>query len=120
MSPEGISLRLTGEQVAVVLADVAARAGHGEPLSVVVSPGELLASSLLEDRTVSRSLLYGLMILSCLPVDGSERGIGEIAREFGLPDATAHRYVHTLRLVGLLERNPRTRKYFRVNASAGG
>lgn len=120
MSLEGISLALTIEQVEMVIADVAARAEHGEPLSVVMPLRELLSSSLLGDRTVSRSLLYGLMALSCIPADGSERELKEIAKELDLPPSTAHRYVHTLTLVGLAEQNPQTRKYHRVSASARG
>jgi hypothetical protein len=117
---EGVSLTLTNDQVELVLADVAARAGHGELHSVVMSPGVLAASQLLEDRTVSRSLLYGLMTLSCLPPDGSEWGITDIARELGLPDATVRRYIYTLRLIGLLEQNPQTRKYYRASTPAQG
>ncbi len=118
MSDDGISLTLTSEQVETVIADVAARAECGEPLSVVTSPRELAASRLLDDRSVSRSLLYGLMALSCLPADGGERGTKEIAQELDLPSSTAHRYIHTLRLVGLLEQNPQTRKYYRMRVGA--
>ncbi len=111
VSPESISLSLTSEQVEMVIADVAARAGCDVPLSVVMSPAELLASPLLEDQTFSRSLLYGLLVLSCLSEDGSERRIREIAQELDLPDETARRYVYTLRAVGLLEQDPKTHKY---------
>jgi hypothetical protein len=136
VSPEGISLTLTSEQVAVVLADVAARAEHGkgEPLSVVMSARELLVSSLLEDRTVSRSLLYGLTAFCCIPSDGGERELKEIASASAgvselkvrprvrmacarmaatvLPDRRATKGLLPLaHLAGLVEQDPETRLY---------
>jgi hypothetical protein len=120
MSLDGVSLTLTSEQVETVLADVAARAEHCEPLPVAMSLSEPLASSLLEDRTVSRALVRGLMAYRCLPSDGSERELKEIAKELDLPPSTAYRYVHTLTLVGLIEKNPQSRKYHRVPTSQQG
>lgn len=120
MSVNGISLVLTTEQVELVIADVAARAGQGEPLSLVMPPGELAVSALLEDRTVSRSLLYGLMAYSCLPLDGGERELKEIAKVLDVSPRVAGRYVHTLALVGLVEQSPGSRKFCRVSGSARG
>jgi DNA-binding IclR family transcriptional regulator len=62
---------------------------------------------------VSRSLLLGLVALISLSVEGSDRGIKEVARELELPISTAHRYAHTLLAVGLLEQDTRTRRYRR-------
>ncbi len=120
MDHNGVSLTLTSEQVEAVLADVAARAEHGEPLPAAMSLSESLASSLLEDRTVSRALVRGLMAYRCLPPDGSERELKEIATELDLPPSTAYRYVHTLTLVGLIEQDPQSRKYHRVPTSEQG
>jgi hypothetical protein len=114
LSEHGISLGLTVEQVASVIA--AASAAGTESASLLAglaAPGELTASSLLDDRTISRSLLFGLVVLISFPADGSDRGIKEVAAELDLPPSTAHRYAHTLLAIGLLEQDPRSRRYRR-------
>jgi hypothetical protein len=63
----------------------------------------------MEDRRLSRSLLSGLLVLSCFPEDGGYLGIAELARTLGMN--TTHRYVTTLLAVGLLERDAATRRY---------
>jgi hypothetical protein len=65
----------------------------------------------LEDRRLSRSLLSGLMVLSCFPPDGGYLGIAELARMLAMNTSTTHRYVTTLLAVGLLERDSTTRRY---------
>jgi hypothetical protein len=65
----------------------------------------------MEDRRLSRSLLSGLLVLSCFPADGGYLGIAEIARMLDMNTSTTHRYVTTLLAVGLLERDSATRKY---------
>jgi len=54
----------------------------------------------LEDRRLSRSLLSGLLVLSCFPPDGTYLGIVDISR-----------MLSTLMVAGLLERDPDLRKY---------
>jgi DNA-binding MarR family transcriptional regulator len=63
------------------------------------------------DPRFSRSLLRGLLLLSCFDPGGDERGIVEIADELGMSPSTTHRYALTLVELGLLERCPDTRKY---------
>ncbi len=63
------------------------------------------------DPRFSRSLLRGLLILTCFNPGGEERGIVEIADELGMSPSTTHRYALTLVELGLLERCPDTRKY---------
>jgi DNA-binding IclR family transcriptional regulator len=82
-------------------------------LAGLAAPGELATSSLLDDRTVSRSLLFGLVVLISFPVDEGGRGVKEVAGALDLPTSTTHRYAHTLLAVGLLEQDPRTRRYRR-------
>ncbi len=65
----------------------------------------------MEDRRLSRSLLSGLLVLSCFPADGGYLGIAELARMLGMNTSTTHRYVTTLLAVGLLERDSSTRRY---------
>jgi hypothetical protein len=65
----------------------------------------------LEDPRLSRSLLLGLLVLACFPLDGSCIGNADVARMLELNPSTVHRYISTLTAVGLLEREPVTRKY---------
>jgi DNA-binding MarR family transcriptional regulator len=69
---------------------------------------------LLNDETLSRSTLRALLVLAVIPANGPERELTEIARDVGLPLSTTHRYVATWRALGLLERQPRSRRYRRV------
>lgn len=65
----------------------------------------------MDDRRLSRSLLSGLLVLSCFPPDGGYLGIAELARMLDMNTSTTHRYVTTLLAVGLLDRDPATRRY---------
>lgn len=74
-----------------------------------VSLEERYRSELSEAR-LSHSLLRGLLVLSLL-IDGSERGVSDIARRLDISSSTAHRYVSTLLAFGLVEQDQFTRKY---------
>jgi DNA-binding MarR family transcriptional regulator len=114
-----VSIELSRSQVDQVVRS----AGQGGTLSVlfaaVKDPQWPLARNSeewsypaqMEDRRLSRSLLSGLFVLSCFPADGGYLGIAELARMLDMNTSTTHRYVTTLLAVGLLERNPGTRKY---------
>ncbi len=67
--------------------------------------------SLQDNRRLSRSLLSGLLVLSCFPSEGADLGIKDISQELELNTSTVHRYVLTLVAAGLLERDPDTRRY---------
>jgi hypothetical protein len=67
--------------------------------------------SLQDNRRLSRSLLSGLLVLSCFPPEGIDLGIKDISEELDLNTSTVHRYVLTLVAAGLLERDPDTRRY---------
>jgi Fic family protein len=60
---------------------------------------------------VSASLLTGLAVLGVLPRDGSELSNVQIARALNIGVSTAHRYLVTLLAVGLVQRDPNTRRY---------
>jgi hypothetical protein len=66
---------------------------------------------LIEDPRLSRSLLLGLLVLSGFPSDRSEIGVIDLAHRLGLGESTTYRYTATLLSVGLLERDPSTRRY---------
>ncbi len=74
------------------------------------SEGHVLPAQ-MEDRRLSRSLLAGLLVLSCFPADRGYLGVAELARMLGMNTSTTHRYVTTLLAVGLLERDAATRRY---------
>lgn len=66
---------------------------------------------LQDNRRLSRSLLAGLLVLSCFPPEGIDMGIKDISEQLELNTSTVHRYVLTLVAAGLLERDPDTRRY---------
>lgn len=70
----------------------------------------------LNDPQLSQSLLRGLLILSCYGPERPWRAIIDLAHELGMSPSTTHRYVKTLRAVGLLEQDPLTREYRPVAA----
>lgn len=72
---------------------------------------KLALSSALADPQLSQSLLRGLAILSCYGPERPWRAIVDLAKELDMSPSTTHRYVKTLRTVGLLEQNPTTREY---------
>jgi hypothetical protein len=116
---ETITIELSKSQVDQVIR----AAGQGGTMSVLLSavkdPNWTLAlgaeewayPAQMEDRRLSRSLLSGLLVLSCFPADGGYLGIAELARMLGMNTSTTHRYVTTLLAVGLLERDAATRRY---------
>lgn len=67
--------------------------------------------TLQDNRRLSRSLLAGLLVLSCFPREGVDIGIKDISEQLHLNSSTVHRYVVTLMAAGLLERDPDTRRY---------
>jgi IclR helix-turn-helix domain len=67
--------------------------------------------ALQDNRRLSRSLLAGLLVLSCFPPEGIDLGIKDISEQLDLNTSTVHRYVLTLVAAGLLERDPDTRRY---------
>jgi DNA-binding transcriptional ArsR family regulator len=65
----------------------------------------------LGDPQLSQSLLRGLAILASYGPERPWRAIIDLAQQLGMSPSTTHRYVKTLRAVGLLEQNPTTREY---------
>jgi hypothetical protein len=72
----------------------------------------------LEDTQLSQSLLRGLSVLACYGPDRRWRPIIELASELGMSPSTTHRYVKTLKAIGLLEQDPTTREYRPVDLQA--
>jgi hypothetical protein len=92
-------------------------AADGGSMSVLLSGLERVRGTLtegpaqLQDPRLSRSLLSGLLLVASLPEDGSYMGNAQLARTLGMNVSTVHRYLQTLVAVGLVERDPNTRRY---------
>jgi Fic family protein len=110
---QALSIELSQEQVDRVLREAA---GAGSMSLLLLGRSDMRdafagAARRAEDRRLSRSLLCGLMLLAALPADGSYVRNADIARTLDMPLSTAHRYLSTLAAVGLIERDPDTRRY---------
>lgn len=86
------------------------RGANGKNKSLQKATQEALEDA-LTDPQLSQSLLRGLAILSSYGPDRPWRAIIDLAQQLGMSPSTTHRYVKTLRAVGLLEQNPTTREY---------
>jgi hypothetical protein len=82
----------------------------GKPSSLQKATRQALEEA-LGDPQLSQSLLRGLAILASYGPDRPWRAIIDLAQQLGMSPSTTHRYVKTLRAVGLLEQNPSTREY---------
>jgi hypothetical protein len=112
---EMVMLTLSSAQVEQVLRSATSDT-QTAPTSVI-TPDQLSGArerryrALLDDRRLSRSLLAGLLVLTCFPEGGGEMGIADLARQLDMRTSTIHRYVSTLLAAGLLERDPVSRQY---------
>ncbi len=121
MSPTGISIELTRAQVERVSRDAAGGEGLTGLLRGLASDGSLASSyeALSSSPRLSRSLLLGLMVLASFPDDGGELAVTDVAAKLEMSPSTTHRYMATLLAVGLLEQDPRTRRYRLALAGRG-
>ncbi|HTU80021.1 MAG TPA: helix-turn-helix domain-containing protein [Solirubrobacteraceae bacterium] len=113
MTASGIKIELTRSQVDQVVrhsSDASGVAGvlRGLSDSGLVSNYPALAAS----PRLSRSLLLGLLVLACFPEDGDALAVTDVAGRLGLSASTTHRYMTTLLAAGLLEQDPRSRRYY--------
>jgi DNA-binding MarR family transcriptional regulator len=112
MTASGITIELTRSQIDQVVRSNSEGNGvasvlHGLADRNLTSNYEALASS----PRLSRSLLLGLLVLACFPTDGSALAVTDVAVRLGLSPSTTHRYMTTLLAAGLLEQDPRSRRY---------
>jgi DNA-binding MarR family transcriptional regulator len=111
-----IVLELSRSQVARILRAASASGAPSTLLASVESTvaanvDELLGLAEADERRLSRSLLSGLLVLACFPLDGSLLGVAQLARRLKMSPSATHRYVTTLVAAGLLERDGETRRY---------
>jgi DNA-binding MarR family transcriptional regulator len=69
----------------------------------------------LTEAQVARVLreASGEAVLAAFPADGTERELSSVANQLSLSPSTTHRYLRTWTAVGLLERDPNSRRYRR-------
>lgn len=115
---DAISMKLSPAQVNSVLRQAAEEKPIVRALHGLVDRQELARAYLAsqDDPQLSSSLLTGLAVLAILPVDGGAMGVSDVSSGLGVSMSTAHRYLNTLVVTGLLERDPSTRRYRRVVA----
>jgi IclR helix-turn-helix domain len=112
MTKSAITIELTRAQVDQVVR----RSSEGSTVSNILhglAEGALASSypALSESPRMSRSLLLGLLVLAAFPTNGESLAVSDVATRLGLSPSTTHRYMTTLLAVGLLEQDPRTRRY---------
>ncbi len=117
---DAISISLSRGQVDEVVRQAGGEEGIAGALSGLAGRDKLSEAyrSLSNHPQLSRSLLLGLIVLTCFPEDGDTLGVNDVSRMIGLTVSTAFRYVTTLAVAGLLERDPRTRRYRRSGTAA--
>jgi hypothetical protein len=115
MTKSGISIELSKAQINDVVRRVSGDNGVAGLLRGLSDQGSFTSRylALSESPRHSRSLLLGLLVLSCFPSDGTELAVTDVAHKIGMSPSTTHRYMTTLLAVGLLEQDPRTRGYRR-------
>ena len=59
----------------------------------------------------SRSLVLGLYVLASFPDDGSPVGLVTLAQRLEMPTGTVHRYLHTLIVAELVQRDEKSHAY---------
>jgi hypothetical protein len=112
----GVTVALNESQVATVVRKAAAGSGLHGLLLAITSRAALtgLERQISGDSRYSRSLLRALLVLAAVPANGEPREVAEVAQEAELSPSTAYRYLQTWLASGVLEQNPRTRRYMRV------
>ena len=112
LDSSGINIELTRTQVEGIVRRSSEGAGvsrllHGLADRELASSYSALSTS----PRFSRSLLLGLLVLACFPTDGGALTVTDVAERLDLSPSTTHRYMTTLLSVGLLEQDPRSRRY---------
>jgi hypothetical protein len=123
-----VRLPLTPAQVEYVVRAVNEEGAAGAGLRGVLSRlggggkdvalANLTSDPAYADKKISQSLVLGMLIFCQFSADGAELGVRDVAERTGVPHSTTHRYLRTLKAIGLLEQNADTRKY-RLPAGTG-
>ncbi|HEY4809689.1 MAG TPA: helix-turn-helix domain-containing protein [Solirubrobacteraceae bacterium] len=111
-----ITITLTIDQVAQIVQESADEGPLERILAGLDSAEEfrrVLLGLLDQGHKYSQSALRSLLVLSALPLDGTERELTEIAEVTGLATSSLHRYLKTWKAVGIVEQDPHSRQYRR-------
>jgi DNA-binding MarR family transcriptional regulator len=113
MADSGIAIELTSSQIDRIVrgasdSNAVSTLLHGLAGRAAMTPH---FRELAESPRLSRSLLLGLLVLASFPTDGAALAVTDIAARLDMSPSTTHRYLTTLLAVGLLEQDPRTRRY---------
>jgi DNA-binding transcriptional ArsR family regulator len=111
MRAAGQSRNGTVSNLLLAALDNAYQPASGERPSALQKATRAALEEALNDPQLSQSLLRGLAILASYGPERPWRAIIDLAEQLGMSPSTTHRYVKTLRAVGLLEQNPSTREY---------
>lgn len=109
----GITIELTRPQIDRVVREASEGEGVSSLLRGLAGSGTLASryEALSDSPRLSRSLLLGLLVLATFPTGGGSLAVTDVASKLGMSPSTTHRYMTTLLAVGLLEQDPRTRRY---------
>jgi DNA-binding MarR family transcriptional regulator len=109
----GITIELTRAQVERVARDAGREEGLPGLLRGLDADGSLAARyrELADSPRLSRSLMLGLLVLAAFPREGGTLTVTDVASKLGMSPSTTHRYISTLLALGLLEQDPRSRRY---------
>jgi DNA-binding transcriptional ArsR family regulator len=112
MTARAITIELTRAQVDQVVRDSSGSDAVSSILHGLAEGGiESSYPALAASPRLSRSLLLGLLVLAAFPSDGEALAVSDVATRLELSPSTTHRYMTTLLAVGLLEQDPRSRRY---------
>jgi DNA-binding MarR family transcriptional regulator len=113
MAGSDIAITLTRAQIDRVLRQAPKGEGVARRLRPLSASDSQTAKyrELAESPRLSRSLLLGLLVLASFPADGSATAVTDVAERLQMSPSTTHRYLSTLLAVGLLEQDPRSRRY---------
>jgi len=113
MNENGISIELTAPQIDRVVREAGEGPGIASLLRGLAGEDTLVGryDALAESPRLSRSLLLGLLVLASFPAGGESLSVSDLAGRLEMSPSTTHRYLSTLLAVGLLEQDPRTRRY---------
>jgi hypothetical protein len=116
LGASSVTIELTQSQIRSVLVeggasetgdDLVGRLGEN-----VATLRDLIESGARERQSkLSKSLLVGLYVLASLPDDGGPISLQELSKRVDGSPSTVHRYLQSLLLAGLAQRDAATREY---------
>jgi hypothetical protein len=107
-----IAIELSRSQIDQVIRAASRSAGASSLVTNLHESSTIdIAAVARNNLRLSGSLLTGLAVLGLFPRDGSELTNADVARGLKIGVSTAHRYLTTLLAAGLLQRDPKSRRY---------